>query len=241
MNKFNKISTKIHVKNLLFHTLVKSCSLVPKACFSSGESTGKTEAQKKSGRYNDKYNLSEQEIQSILKKPKKKPNVLAKTQVERGDYKANYEKSIEEQLGSARFNTVKEWNTKIELAQKIEISAPGMKPSDRPDVRYYKYDLPIPNVDPEIEGLDDIFERERMKRVTINQNVWQTLELDGEANFEAYETGLQKKFNFELDMYGDVTNVEEKRQQQVFFGIYLHNKGLDSSIWTGCCSNFENK
>jgi len=196
MNKFNKISSKIYAKNLQFLVPLKSCCAVPKAYFASEEVGAKAETGKKTGKYSDKYELSEQEIQSILKKPKKRPNILAKTQVERGDYKANYEKSIEEQLGSARFNTVKEWNTKMELAQKIEITAPEIKPSDRPDVKYYKYDLPIPNIDPEIEGLDDIFERERMKRVTPNQNMWQTLELTGDSDFNAYETSLQKKFNF---------------------------------------------
>ena len=107
-----------------------------------------------------------------------------------------YEKSIEEQLGTARFNTVKQFNELMEKSQKIEIAQPEIRPSDRPDVKYYKYDLPIPNIDPEIEGLDDIFERERKKRVTVNQNVWEVLALNADSSYENYEKALQAKFNF---------------------------------------------
>ena len=46
---------------------------------------------------------------------------------------------------------------------------------DRKDIKYYKYDLPIPNVDPEIKGLDQIIEEEKMSILTINEKLWNKL------------------------------------------------------------------
>jgi len=196
MNKFIKYSQKINVKNFPILVSQSFCPIIIKSFSSTTEASLSQESNKKINKYADSYKLSQEEIQNILKKPKKRPNVLAKTEVERADIKALYEKSVEEQIGSSRFNTVKEFNTKLELAQKLEIDVPEIKPSDRPDVKYYKYDLPIPNIDPEIQGLDDIFEREQKKRVTTNQKIWERLELSADSSFEAYQKCLQDRFKF---------------------------------------------
>jgi hypothetical protein len=156
----------------------------------------KSSAPKKKDLFTDKYQLSKEEINSILRKPKSKPDILVGTPVERGDFKNEYEKSIEEKIGTARFQTVKQFNTMLEDSKKTTLPESVTRPSDRPDVKYYKYDLPIPNIDPEIEGLDNIFDREMKKKVTVNQNVWEVLALDKESDFKSYQLGLQKKFSF---------------------------------------------
>ena len=83
----------------------------------------------------------------------------------------------------------------MEESQKIDKVNTAIQVSDRADVKYYKYDLPIPNLDPEIEGLDDIFERENRKRITPNQNLWEVLKLDGDSDFYSYQKNLQAKYN----------------------------------------------
>ena len=197
MNNFIKYPLRKNAKNFRYVMPFESFSFTPKTYFSSVESPPQEAKQpEKMHKYSDRYDLSQEEIQNILRKPKQKPNVFAKTEVERADIKAIYEKSIEEQIGTARFNTVKEFNTKLEASQTLEITPQDITPSDRPGVKYYKYGLPIPNIDPEIEGLDDIFEREAKKRVTVNQKIWDRLELGADVNFESYEKGLQRKFNF---------------------------------------------
>lgn len=194
MHKFIKFSFTANAKNTQFCSLIISGPTLNKKSFCTV--TAQADQPQKANKYTDKYKLSQDEVQAILKKPKKKPNVMVQTEVERADIRGIYEKSIEEQLGSLRFNTVKEFNTKMEIAQKIDLEVPQTKPSDRPDVKYYKYDLPIPNIDPEIQGLDDIFERERAKRVTVNQDVWAVLDLGAENSYQEYEKGLTKNFNF---------------------------------------------
>lgn len=118
-------------------------------------------------------------------------------EIEDQKYVNFYEKSIEEQLGTAKFNTIKylnDMNKEIEASKYKDVSL-HIKPSDRPDVKYYKYDLPIPNIDPEIEGIEEVFERERKKKVTTNQRVWSLLELDGEHDFDTYQNRVLEKFN----------------------------------------------
>jgi len=195
MNKFIKYPQRIFANNLHFALFAKSLSSGSYFRVATVQSPG-AETETKSSKYSDKYKLSEDEVKNILRKPKKKPNILAKTEVERADIRDYYEKSIEEKIGTTRFNTVKEFNTQMEMAQKIEIATPEFRPSDRPDVKYYKYDLPIPNIDPEIEGLEDIFERERKKKVTVNQKIWEQLSLDANSSYENYETSLQNNFKF---------------------------------------------
>jgi len=200
MNKFIKYPQRIFANNLHFTFLAKCLSSCRYYSVSTVQSTS-SESETKANKYSEKYKLSEEEIQKILKKPKKKPNILAKTEIEREDVKDYYEKSIEEKIGATRFNTVKEFNTQLEIAQKLDIGTQEIKPSDRPDVKYYKYDLPIPNIDPEIEGLDDIFERERKKKVTTNQKIWEQLSLDVDSSYENYEKSLQNQFKFGKEAY----------------------------------------
>lgn len=193
MNKFSlKILRQAPAKS---YSGFSSLCLISRSKFSTSSSNAPPPSDSKM-KYTEKYKLSSDEVKNILRKPKSKPNILVGTQIETPDYKANYEKSIEEQLGTSRFNTVKTFNELLAESNKIEKVNTSIKPSDRADVKYYKYDLPIPNIDPEIEGLDDIFERENRKRITPNQNVWALLNLDKESDYSSYEKGVQAKFNF---------------------------------------------
>ena len=146
-------------------------------------------------KYSDNYQLSQEEINSILKKPLKKPNILHETQVEQLDLKRSYEKSVQDKIGDARYNTIQHLHHHLEISSKDPIDINILTPSDRPDVKYYKYNLPIPNIDPQIEGLEDVFERERAKRVTPNQKIWELLKLDEESDYKRYELALKDKYN----------------------------------------------
>jgi len=71
-----------------------------------------------------------------------------------------------------------------------------------------KYGLPIPNIDPEFKGIDEILEEERLAIKTVNENVLEMLELDENSSYQEYENSLQKYFNHGNDVFN-------KRQKKI--------------------------
>ncbi|EGR34259.1 hypothetical protein IMG5_018840 [Ichthyophthirius multifiliis] len=83
-----------------------------------------------------------------------------------------------------------------------------------PQVKYYKYGLPIPNIDPQIKGIEEIFEKKKYEIVTPNQRLWNVLNLNENTPYEAYQMALRHKYNNEIDMYGDIEDEVSIREIQ---------------------------
>lgn len=143
----------------------------------------------------EKYELSQDEITSILRRPKKPINILHQHEVEDPELKQDYEEQIEAKLGKVRLNVIKKYSEQMDEAMDLKENVPTVKPSDRPDVKYYKYDLPIPNIDPEIKGVDELLFDERAKQTTPNLHLWEVLQIDGKTAYKSFELELNKKYN----------------------------------------------
>ena len=70
-------------------------------------------------------------------------------------------------------------------------------------MKYYKYGLPIPNIDPDFKSIEDFEREEKAKKLTTNEKTWTLLGLNEESPYELYEFQIKKEFNYEVDMYGD--------------------------------------
>ncbi len=79
-------------------------------------------------------------------------------------------------------------------------------------VKYYKYGLPIPNLDPLFRGLDEIMEDERLQVMTPHENLCSLLQITSDTPFEEYRQALQTTFNHQEDMYGDLLDESQITQ-----------------------------
>lgn len=174
----------------------------------------------KGRKYRDSYKLSEEEISEVLMKPKSKPQILHAQEV---NYNPSYQKDIQdlikerlkpisqsqpnpyqetlpdvsEEHKEAILSSEKKDEAKdkaVQLGKQNYYGVNIFRESDRPDVKYYKYELPIPNIDPEIEGLEDVFERARQAVVTPNMQLWDALALDKNSSFQDLERRLQETY-----------------------------------------------
>ncbi|KAL4453346.1 hypothetical protein ABPG74_017553 [Tetrahymena malaccensis] len=179
-------------------------------------------------KYSDQYELSSDEIDNVLKKkPKKeKQSVVFATEISQDP---TYEKDIKETLQEIQ-SKPKNYNANQTLAEENDDYLDGqgitstssgkgiitgrLDDETRVQVKYYKYDLPIPNIDPEIKGVVDPFERAKREYETSNQRLWALLNLNENTPYETYELALRHKFNNELDMYGDIQDEALIREQQ---------------------------
>eukprot|EP01017_Pseudomicrothorax_dubius_P042843 TRINITY_DN704_c0_g1_i16.p1 TRINITY_DN704_c0_g1~~TRINITY_DN704_c0_g1_i16.p1 ORF type:complete len:304 (-),score=70.71 TRINITY_DN704_c0_g1_i16:63-974(-) len=94
----------------------------------------------------------------------------------------------------------------LKLGRKEYLGVEIFRESDKPEVRYYKYELPIPNIDPQIEGLKTYEELQEESIVTPNMEVWELLKLDKASSFEDYLMRVNETYKYEVDMYGESTS-----------------------------------
>lgn len=176
------------------HMTLGPLSVISARGFSSKEKED-TEHYGATNIYSEKHRLSQEEMDEILMKPAKSPNILHKEEVENPAVNEDYEESIESKLSKARSKVVKMYTENLEQAMTLKDSVPSIRPSDRPDVKYYKYDLPIPNLDPEIKGLDELLNAEAENETTPTINLFNTLHLNAKTDYQTFELELTKKYN----------------------------------------------
>ena len=187
------------VQGVLLPMVKGSLNVGPLSLISSrgfhSQAKEETAQTKNSNIYSEKYKLSQEELDEILMKPAKSPNILHKEEIEIPEIEKDYEESIEEKLGKVRSKVVKMYTETLEKALELRDSIPAIRPSDRPDVKYYKYDLPIPNLDPEIKGVDELLREQEELETTPTINLFNTLKLDGKSSYQTFELELDKKFH----------------------------------------------
>lgn len=178
------------------------------------QADGKVPPKKLSKKLKESYQLSDDEISSILLKPKSKPQIMHPQEV---NFDPNYERDIKDiikeklkpvepkqEIVPQRKDHVKEVKgaastqeeKSVKLGRQKQSGVEIFRESDRKDVKYYKYELPIPNVDPDFEGLDDVFERARKAVVTPNMELWEALAMDKMTSYEDYLMKLKENFNY---------------------------------------------
>lgn len=100
-------------------------------------------------------------------------------------------------------------------SSKLEMYLRGIEPVPE-NVKYFKYDLPIPNIDPEFRGIEEIAKILSPVPNTPNENLWlQLKDVSGDSNWDDFEVAMRSKFNFEMDMYGEVENVAAYQDMMV--------------------------
>jgi hypothetical protein len=93
---------------------------------------------------------------------------------------------------------------------------------ENPDVRpaefkYFKYGLPMPNLDPEFKSLIEISDEIFPKAMTGTENLFNMLAIGEKTtlSYNEFEDMLVQKFNFEEDMYGEVVTNESVLTEMV--------------------------
>lgn len=100
-------------------------------------------------------------------------------------------------------------------SSKLEEYLRGLVPLP-PHIRELRYGLPLPNVDPEFRGIEEISDLLRPLPKTPNENLWAMMpELSADSSYEDFELALKNKFNFEVDMYGDTEDVRAFQDRMV--------------------------
>lgn len=64
-----------------------------------------------------------------------------------------------------------------------------------PEIKYFKYDMPIPNVDPDFKGLPKILEESEKDVETITTKLFDELKLNENSSYDQYELELSKRYN----------------------------------------------
>lgn len=64
------------------------------------------------------------------------------------------------------------------------------------EIKEFKYGLPIPNIDPQIRGLDDLYEELKEDVPTAIENLYKELSLDADSDFDLFTNAIQSKYNF---------------------------------------------
>lgn len=141
----------------------------------------------------------------------------------------NLEKNLEDKLNASKMTE----KTEVQVANqsltaqaaqsfdflayqsKLESMLRGLEPTP-PEVKYFKYELPIPNIDPGFRGTNEIADILRPLPTTPNENLWNSLPgITGDSSYEEFESAIVKRFNFEVDMYGDKEDVAKFQEQMV--------------------------
>ena len=165
-----------------------------------------TQKPKKPYKYCDKYDLTEEEIDKILKKKPKsaKPeNVAFETpQSQTIDFSTNKDEEKLKQIFSAKLNY--EIPDKF-IADLEKTETPPKSPNnltkkeeqkvEPPAEIKLKYGLPVKNVELPSEEVFE-FDHEKLPAETTNMRVMSLLNINADTPYETYELELQKKFNF---------------------------------------------
>lgn len=83
--------------------------------------------------------------------------------------------------------------------------------------KYFKYGLPIPNMDPGFKTLPEMSEEMFPKPITDTENLMTALQIseNTEVSYDDFEDRLLSKYNFEEDMYGEIINNEDVRNAMI--------------------------
>lgn len=164
-----------------------------------------TQKPKKPYKYCDKYDLTEDEIDTILKKKPKssKPeNLVPETpQSQTIDFSARNEEEKLKQIFSAKIN----YEIPDKFIADLEKTETPPKASNLPKKEEQKfeppveiklkYGLPAKNVELPSEEVFE-FDHEKVPVETTNMRVMNLLNINADTPYETYELELQRKFNF---------------------------------------------
>lgn len=120
-------------------------------------------------------------------------------------------------------------NDILAYSSKLEMYLRGIEPVPE-NVKYFKYDLPIPNIDPEFKGIQEISDIISPVANTPNENLWlQLKDIDGDSSYEDFERSMQTRFNFEVDMYGQSEDIIAHQNMMVGHRVNFRLKPLERS------------
>lgn len=180
--------------------------------------------KKEKSKYSDNYELSQEEIDIILKR-----KTIESINTEYKSYnptpKNNYNIPIDDQLQSLvhkqkalaaeklindenNSHTIIEKNENKDLSKKLSQSEYDISTET-------KYGLPIINVEQKFDVPDFQLQHEKLPETTPNIKMWDYLKINEETPYDVYELELKQKFNNELDLYGSETNEVDIRNGQL--------------------------
>jgi hypothetical protein len=180
---------------------------------------------KKHRENNHETQLKPEDISVILRK-KKVRDTMEVIKVPKGNAEPdmtieqirNMAKKNEEALAPKEEATLKTEEHMYDFmiySSKLESYLKGVGPLPT-GVTHFKYDLPIPNVDPEFRGVEEIADILRPLPKTPNENLWLSLpEITGDSSWEEFELAVKKKYNFEASMYGEEEDVAAYQDRMV--------------------------
>lgn len=192
--------------------------------------SGLDQILKKHNATSDDVELAKEEVSVILRKKKVKDRMVVQ-KIDRTDVEPNITIQEIRNLGKGveqpkTVEPIEKPAKSIDISRdylayssKLELYLRGMEP--KPDtIKYFKYDLPIPNIDPEFRGIEEIANMLSPVPNTPNENLWMQLkELNGDSSYEDFQLAMRSRFNFEMDMYGNEENVPAHQDMMVKFRI----------------------
>lgn len=120
---------------------------------------------------------------------------------------------IEQKIAHSETKT--SFNDIMAYSSKLEMYLRGIEPVPS-EIRTFKYGLPIPNIDPEFKGIQEISDIISPVANTPNENLWMQLaEVDGDTSYEDFERAIRTRFNFEMDMYGQTEDIAKHQDMMV--------------------------
>lgn len=163
--------------------------------------------------------LSREEVSTILRKKKQRDRIVREPQAEGKeepqvtlDQVKRMQDAVEARAATPQNPAIVPQEEKPlfdfhAYSSKLEEYLRGLTPLPT-HIREIRYGLPLPNVDPEFRGIEEISDILRPMPKTPNENLWAMVpELTGDSSYEEFELALRNRFNFEADMYGETEDV----------------------------------
>ena len=164
--------------------------------------------------YNETLEMESAQISSILRK--KKRNIINTTPLSSEELSneispetLNFKQKTEIDVVKIRVKQFEEVKTMKKIGGVFiskyneMIENPEIRPSN---FKYFKYGLPVPNLDPEFKSLTDISSELFPKPQTSTENLFNFLSIPEYTtlSYDNFEAKLIEKYNFEEDMYGEI-------------------------------------
>lgn len=160
-------------------------------------------ARNQSNELSQAFKLEEDQISNILRKKKKK-TVMMKTEIpDQGPeltvaealQKVEEEKKETVPLKKNEIDA-SSFKNKIEAQKSLIDSIQSGLVEMPPEIREFKYGLPIPNINPEIKGIQEITDQLTVLPNTPTENLYEVLHLDGDSSYQEFESALENSYNF---------------------------------------------
>ena len=151
--------------------------------------------------FTDKYEMTQEEIDQILKKKIKKSesvqNIPPINHQSISDSEEKLKKIFAQKLDYEIPDAItpdinKQTPENLNISDQIITKTTDKTPAERKE----KYGLPIPNKEMIVDDAYELSIDKKDKEETVNMRIMQVLGVNEETPYETYELELQKKFNF---------------------------------------------